>query len=141
MKITLAGVVAWARQATTGVGASTVVTALAGGATHTISWPEAALGVGAGVLMIVHPEISKERAVAVVQTVAPAAETGIKDVARQIANKHIEGVTDAKDLLTFVSALEKAFPAAPGPQPAPAPQPAPSPQAPIAAAAAAAAAA
>ena len=105
MKLSLAGVVAWARQTTTGAGFAVFMPALAGALTHTLTWPAASLPMAAGLIAMIWPEMPK----ATVAVIAPPVTNLARDLAMQAIAKRLDLVTDAKDALALLNAIEAAF--------------------------------
>jgi hypothetical protein len=118
MKITLAGFVAWARQVTTGLGATGISGTLGLYFAHQISGTAAAILVVASLVPLLWPEANKAKVAVVAQAVVPAAEVAVKDMLVELAAKKFDGVTTGKDALAMLSAIETALANLPA-QPAP----------------------
>jgi hypothetical protein len=113
MKITLSGAIAWARQITTAVGATGVSGTVGLYLTHQISGTAALVVVLVSLIPVLWPEAKKAQVTAVVQTVVPPAEIAMKDVAAQILAKHVDLVTDIKDVVALSTALQSVLPLPP----------------------------
>jgi hypothetical protein len=123
MKFSLSGLSAWARQVTTALGATGVSGTLGLYLTHQISGTAALVAVLPALVLVLWPEAKKAQVTAVVQAVVPPAEIAMKDVAAQILAKHVDLVTDIKDVVALSTALQSVLPlraAVPAAQAAPA---------------------
>jgi hypothetical protein len=110
MKITLSGLIAWARQVTTALGATGVSGTLGLYLTHQIGGTAALVAILVSLIPVIWPEAKKPQVTAMVQAVVPPTEIAMKDVAAQILAKHVDLVTDIKDVVALATAVQSVLP-------------------------------